>query len=174
MKTIEINEEGKTINKFDEIVIRTKALLISKDNKILRGYANGVYQFPGGHLIEGESLEECIKRELKEETGMDFDTTDLKPFLKIAHNYEKYNGSDLKRRNEIYYYFIPSDLKYNLKETNYDERELFYHYKLKKFDLDNIEEVLINNMGKNPINKYIVEEMLIALNEYDNFYAREK
>jgi hypothetical protein len=29
-------------------------------------------------------------------------------------------------------------------------------------------------MGKNPINKYIVEEMLIALNEYDNFYAREK
>ena len=174
MKIIEINEEGKNIKNFDEVVVRTKALLINEQDEILLGYADGVYQFPGGHLINGESLQECIKRELKEETGMDIDTSNLEPFLELAHNYERYNGSDLKRRNEIYYYFIKSDLKYNLKETNYDEYETLHHYKLKRFPLKDIKNILIHNMDKNPINKYIVEEVLITLNEYDNFLAGTK
>ena len=174
MKTIEINEEGKEVVDFDEVVVRCKAILINDKDEILLGYANGVYQFPGGHLQKGETTEECLKRELKEETGMDIDTTNMKPFLKLAHNYERYNGSNLKRRNEIYYYFIQSDLNYNLKETSYDLNEAKYYYKLEIFSLKDIKHVLINNMEKNPINKYIVEEMLIALNEYDNFLVGEK
>ncbi len=174
MKTIEISESEKKPEKIDEVVIRTKALLINDTDEILLGYANGVYQFPGGHLREGETIEECLKRELKEETGMEIDTVNLKPFLKLAHNYENYNDSGLNRRNEIYYYFIKSDLKYNLNETNYDDYEKLYQYKLKRFPLNDIKHVLIDNVDKNPINKYIVEEMLIALNEYDNFFGSSK
>ena len=174
MKIIEINEEDRPIEIFDEIVIRTKALLINNDNQILLGYADGVYQFPGGHLKEGETLEECLKRELKEETGMDIDTSNMKPFLKLAHNYENYNGSNKNKRIEIYYYFIKSDLKYNLAETDYDDNEKLLNYQLERFNLEDVKHVLINNIDNNPINKYIVEEMLIALNEYDNFYAGTK
>ena len=170
MKTIEINENEKDI-KIDEVIIRTKALLINDNDEILLGYANGVYQFPGGHLREGETINECLKRELKEETGMDIDITNLNPFLKLAHNYENYNDSNKNRRNEIYYYYIKNDLNYNLNETNYDAYEKLLDYKLKRFSLKDVKHVLINSVNDNPINKYIVEEMLIALNEYDNFIA---
>ena len=161
MKTIKMGTE-EDINdfEFEETVIRVKALLINEKNQILLGYSNGSYQFPGGHIKEKESLLDGLKREVKEETGMDIDTEDLKPFLKIIYAYK-----NDKRKSEIYYYLIKNDLKYNLKETNYDEMEILHKFKLKKLDLKSIREELINNINNNPLNKYIVEEMIIALEE---------
>ena len=161
MKTITINTDVDIKDfEFEETIIRVKALLINDNDQILLGYSNGAYQFPGGHLKEGESLLDALKREVKEETGMDIDPSGIDPFLKIEYVYE-----NDKRKSEIYYYLIKSDLKYNLKETDYDEMELLNKFKLKKLSLKDVNEKLINNINNNPLNKYIVEEMIIALNE---------
>ncbi len=57
--------------------------LVVKDNKVLLSYEErtGVYMSPGGGLENGETLEECVARELQEETG--FKVKPLKAFLKV-------------------------------------------------------------------------------------------
>ena len=60
-----------------EVVIRTKALIINNKNIIL-GNENNIYQFPGGHLEENETFEECLKREVLEETGIEIDDNEIK------------------------------------------------------------------------------------------------
>jgi len=62
--------------------------MVFKDGKILLGksktiYAKGNYIFPGGHLEYMESFENCIKRELMEECGIEIE--DIK-FHSISSN----------------------------------------------------------------------------------------
>lgn len=68
-----------------EVVIRTKALIINNKNIII-GNENNIYQFPDGHLEENETFEECIKREILEETGIEIDDNEIKrPFMKVTY-----------------------------------------------------------------------------------------
>lgn len=51
-------------------------VMIWKDGKVLLGkrkgsHGEGEYAWPGGHLEYMESIEDCIKRETMEETGME-------------------------------------------------------------------------------------------------------
>lgn len=45
----------------------------------------GKWCFPGGHLDSGETLQECIKREAREETGVDIELEEYDPFFVFEH-----------------------------------------------------------------------------------------
>lgn len=50
-------------------------VIVIKDNKVLLGkrmnaHGEGTWSFPGGHLEYNESVEDCAKREVFEETGI--------------------------------------------------------------------------------------------------------
>jgi mutator protein MutT len=55
--------------------MRSGAIILDKENKILliHRFFQGreYYVFPGGGVEEGESVEEAVVREIKEETGLD-------------------------------------------------------------------------------------------------------
>ncbi len=42
------------------------------------GYLDGWYALPGGHLQRGEGVVECAVREIREETGIDVDASQLR------------------------------------------------------------------------------------------------
>lgn len=53
------------------IVYQGKVLLIRESNKYAEATQLGKYGVPGGRLEPGESWEECLRREVKEETGLE-------------------------------------------------------------------------------------------------------
>lgn len=166
MKEILYNYDNLTLEEIDETVIRTKGLLINSNNEITLGYCHKTYQFPGGHLEEGESLEECLVREIEEETGIKLVDFSIKPFMKITHYSKNYRSSGKNRRNEIYYYIINTDAKVDMDNAKFDEWEKEGNYTLKVIPLDDVEQVLIDSIPDNPMNKVIVEEMLEIFKEY--------
>ena len=54
MKEVIYNKDNLTEDDINDVVVRIKVLLIN-DDKILIGNENSVFEFPGGHLEQGES-----------------------------------------------------------------------------------------------------------------------
>ncbi|HKN86028.1 MAG TPA: 8-oxo-dGTP diphosphatase MutT [Nitrospiraceae bacterium] len=73
--------------------IQVAAGLVKKDHRYLITkrpagvHLGGLWEFPGGKRETGESLEECLQRELKEELGIDI--TPGSPFHIIRHEYSE-------------------------------------------------------------------------------------
>jgi mutator protein MutT len=71
--------------------IEVSAALISHQGKLLltRRHADahlgGLWEFPGGKREPGETFEQCLVREIREELGVDISVGEL--FEEIAHDY---------------------------------------------------------------------------------------
>lgn len=68
------------------IVVRQGRVLLGKR---INAHGAGTWQFPGGHLEYGESIEACARRELMEETGLSIETLHLGPFTNDFFETEK-------------------------------------------------------------------------------------
>ncbi len=166
MKEIIYNYDNLTREEIDEIVIRAKALMINSDNEILLGYCNKTWNFPGGHLEDGETVVQCLIREVKEETGIDIDDANIQPFAKITHFNKNYRNLGKNRENEIYYFVVKTNQNFDMDKSNLDKNEKAGDFCLKTIPVENVEKLLIDSIPDNPINKIIVREMLEIIKEY--------
>ena len=173
MKTIVINHDNLKEEEVDEIVVRAKGLLIDDNDNIMLGYAHKTYQFPGGHVKEGEDNLETLLREIKEETGIVVENKNIKPFEKVIYYTKNYRNSGLNRRNEIYYYVINTNEKVNKKEMDLDDWEKVGKYVIKKFPVKDVEKVLNETIDDNPINRIITEEMTEVMATYREMFNKE-
>ena len=55
------------------------------DRRRPEGQMGGLWEFPGGKIEPGESVEECIKREIKEELGIEIEVGEH--LITIEHTY---------------------------------------------------------------------------------------
>jgi len=89
-----VSHRGKIASKIKHFLMKqyafrqifAPAAVIVKDGKMLmtkrrdlRPQFNNKYEFPGGGIENGESIEECLKREVKEETGYDVEILEQLP-----------------------------------------------------------------------------------------------
>ncbi|HEY5233192.1 MAG TPA: 8-oxo-dGTP diphosphatase MutT [Verrucomicrobiae bacterium] len=80
------NLKSKTKNR-----IEVSAALIFRDGKLLitqrhaKSHLGGLWEFPGGKREQGETFEQCLVREIREELGVEISVGEL--FEEIFHDY---------------------------------------------------------------------------------------
>lgn len=151
-----------------EVVVRAKALII-KQNHILIGNENNIFQFPGGHLEKNETINDCLKREVLEETGIEItDDEIMRPFYKVTFLSKNWPEIGKNRKAEIYYYIIETNKEVDLSKTKYTEHELQGNFKIEVFPLNEAIDRINKNIPKNEKNKVIAPDMISAIEEYLN------
>ena len=173
MKEIIINENNLKDSDIEKKVVRVKGLLINSSGQILLAHNNNTYQFPGGHKEELESIDSCVIREIKEETGIDL-KVDGGPFLCITTYDNDYFGSGQKVKNSIYYYRFLTDEKPNFSETHYDELELATDFNLFYVNFVDLSDFLKKSLEDGNIDKNICNEMLNVIDYYNAIFGGKK
>lgn len=147
---LELNEPNlksfvRTINR---VAVRG---IVMKNNRILLVESNkGDYKFPGGGLEENETHEECLKREVREETGYVNCLVKDKVGIVIERKMDEYEDQTVFQMTSHYYL---CELATDEKVTQQlDDYEAILDFTAKWVTLEEAiiqNESLINNLEKN-------------------------
>lgn len=107
---------GENMDKIPRIGV--SCLLYNKDLGFLLGLRKGSHEAgkwscPGGHLEENETPEECIIREVFEETGIIINN-----ITPLTFKYEEFPESNKRYINLVYYTEVDNNVKAELKEPD--------------------------------------------------------
>jgi 8-oxo-dGTP diphosphatase len=110
------------------LVLVASVALIDADGRVLIAQRPpgksmaGLWEFPGGKVDAGETPEQALVRELKEELGIDTATSCLAPIAFASHGYDafhllmpvfacrKWNGIAQPREGQVLKWVAPRDL----------------------------------------------------------------
>jgi len=124
------NEDNLTLNDANKVTRRAKLIVENNNDEILICHMGVKYFLIGGHIDNDESDEECLVREVAEESGVTLDFSNILPIASsnyINKDYPK-NG-DITYTNTNYY-AIKYDLVPNIELQNLTEKEKKENFKL--------------------------------------------
>lgn len=90
-------------------IIAAGGLVINEHNELLMIYRRGKWDLPKGKLDEGETIEQCAIREVKEETGLTHVT--LGKFIGITYHtyFDTWTQSWVEKETHWFTMFVKSD-----------------------------------------------------------------
>lgn len=168
MKEVIHNYYNLKESEISDVIKRVKVLILNTKGEILLAFSDNVYHLPGGHVEDGESLDEALKREILEETGIVLDENTFKPFYKMVKICKDYPKEGINNSYEYYYYKIVTDKKPKLELTKYTDSEKEGNFELKYIKFNELENVLKERIKINSKNEVIVREMLEVLDIYNS------
>lgn len=124
------NEDNLTLNDANKVTRRAKLIVENNSDEILICHMGVKYFLIGGHIDNDESDEQCLTREVAEESGITLNFSNILPIASsnyINKDYPK-NG-DITYTNTNYY-AIKYDLVPNIEMQNLTEEEKKENFKL--------------------------------------------
>ncbi len=170
MKHIINNHNNLDKKDIKHIVNKVRIAIIDKENNIIITNYSDMYMLPGGKIDQGETKEEAIQREIKEELGITIDTNQLEELLEIKNYLKDYPIRNTKKTSNrlttTTYYLIELDtLEHNL-ETNLTEHEQNGQFKTEIVNITNLNSIL-EKPSSNPRNEIFKEELKSVIKELE-------
>jgi len=106
--------------KFAKSILTIKAVVLDEKGKVLllkrskKSLNAGKWDLPGGHLDKGESIEEALKREVSEETGLDVEMGEILGFTEFEKPAKQFKQE--KRGLRFLAYLKSGEVKLNKDE----------------------------------------------------------
>ncbi len=165
MKTIVHNDDNLKENEINNIVKRAKVLIINSNDEFLLAKVNGAIHVIGGHVKKGETDQETIVREVKEEVGINILFNKSEPFINIKYFCKSFPNKDTNTMFSANYYIIKNDDKPNLDKTNLEQSEIDGNFELLYIKKDNVLKELKNSI-KYAKNKNVIYDTIDVVTEY--------
>ena len=130
MKVVINNPDNLKEEDIDHKILRARGVIINSKEEVILGYLNHTYQFPGGHVEEGETIEEGLVREIMEETGIELKDNDYKLIYQIRNYRKNHKNSGFNRYVEFNYFLIETDEPFNLEKRKLSDYEIECQYSI--------------------------------------------
>ena len=129
MKTLIVmdsNNYDDSMPRFFREAVRA-IILTNKKIALVKSEKAGYYKFPGGGIENGETHQQTLIRETKEETGLNIDTSSIKVYGKVKEIRKSLYDNEVFE--QISYYYFCKVIENEISHTNLDkyEAELGYH-----------------------------------------------
>ena len=165
MKEIIYNYDYLNEEDINNHINRAKMIIENSKNELLLVNSKDTYFLIGGHVEENESFDECVVREIKEESGVEIPFEERQPFFTIKYYSKDYPniGQNTKYTNN--YYSIKYDLIPDYKNMQLEENEINGNFKLSYIHKDNVIDVLEENLkiSQKPV---VVRDTIDVIKEY--------
>lgn len=124
------NEDNLTLNDANKVTLRAKLIVENNNDEILICHMGVKYFLIGGHIDNDESDEQCLTREVAEESRVTLDFSNILPIASSNYINKDYpQNGDITYTNTNYY-AIKYDLVPNIEMQNLTEEEKKENFKL--------------------------------------------
>lgn len=166
MDKIVINDFDLADYEIDSRNTKVRALLVHNDQILVSNYGTAVL-LPGGKIDYPETKEEALLRELKEETGIDYNFNELNELFLLEYYQKQYHT----RRNTIEnrlvrtYFYYGHFKGVNENEVHRTENEILGNFHLELMNFDALQR-RITETCIDPRDIYFNREMDTAIKVY--------
>ena len=170
------NEDHLKDEEIEETVVRVKAFVMNLKNEILVASSNGGIQLVGGHVEKEEEQVKALKREIKEETGIEVSDEEIsEPFYEVRHYIKNYFNTSKNVIAKMIYYVVKTTKIPDLSQTKLTKQEQDYDFCLKfipYFEFEDYVDSFLKSEKK--INGLIASEMKVVFQELKKLKGEEK
>lgn len=158
------NEDNLTLNDVNRVTRRAKLIVENNNDEILICHMGIKYFLIGGHIDNDESDEQCLTREVAEESGVTLDFSNILPIASSNYINKDYPKNGDITYSNTNYYAIKYDLVPNIEMQNLTEEEKKENFKLMYIPKNEVINFLENNKEINAT----LSDTILAIKVYLN------
>ena len=148
MKTIIHNNDNLTLKNINKTVKRAKAIIVNENGEILLAITNRAIFLPGGHVEGKETYDECLTREIEEETGVHIDNIQKKEILNIEYYSKDYPEKGVNTHYISKYFVVNASIKPDYSKIKLTKEEKESNFKVTYIPKEKVLDLLYETLDK--------------------------